>query len=131
MYESREDAQVDATAPEGVSQCINICGLLTRMYLFVQIERALLREGLEADGALERPLACAAPARGQRNKTKPRWTNNTRTALDLLLCSDLSLALAPHATMREFILLVHQNKTGLLQRKVSQRTHAYTVNVCE
>lgn len=28
------------------------------MYLFVQIERALLREGLEADGALERALAC-------------------------------------------------------------------------
>lgn len=28
------------------------------MYFFVQIERALLREGLEADGALERPLAC-------------------------------------------------------------------------
>lgn len=37
-----------------------ICGLLTRMYFFVQIERALLREGLEADGALERPLPCAA-----------------------------------------------------------------------
>lgn len=30
------------------------------MYLFVQIERALLREGLEADGALERALPCAA-----------------------------------------------------------------------
>lgn len=29
---------------------------LDRMYFFVQIERALLREGLEADGALERPL---------------------------------------------------------------------------
>lgn len=29
------------------------------MYFFVQIERALLREGLEADGALERPLPCA------------------------------------------------------------------------
>lgn len=55
---------------------------------FVQIERALLREGLEADGALERPLPCArhdtprhgstrARGRGgQRNKTKPRWTNN-------------------------------------------------------
>lgn len=28
------------------------------MYFFVQIERALLREGLEADGALEGPLAC-------------------------------------------------------------------------
>lgn len=33
------------------------------MYFFVQIERALLREGLEADGALERPLPCAANAR--------------------------------------------------------------------
>lgn len=33
------------------------------MYFFVQIERALLREGLEADGALERPLPCAANTR--------------------------------------------------------------------
>lgn len=39
------------------------------MYLFVQIERALLREGLEADGALEGPLACRAGGTEKQNKT--------------------------------------------------------------
>lgn len=46
------------------------------MYFFVQIERALLREGLEADGALEGPLACAATRAGDREtKQNGRWTN--------------------------------------------------------
>lgn len=37
---------------------ISACGLLTRMYLFVQIECTFLCEGLEADGALEWALSC-------------------------------------------------------------------------
>lgn len=40
------------------------------MYFFVQIERALLREGLEADGALERPLACDAARGGTQKQNK-------------------------------------------------------------
>lgn len=82
--ESKELARIKWELSADTRYECNICGLLTRMYFFVQIERALLREGLEADGALERPLACAAvrgerATGGQRNKTKPRWTNNSST----------------------------------------------------
>lgn len=47
------------------------------MYFFVQIERALLREGLEADGALERPLPCARHDTPRHGSTRARGRGGT------------------------------------------------------
>lgn len=68
------------------------------MYFFVQIERALLREGLEADGALERPLPCAANARTRGD----RETKQNHDGQIILLSSVPIADRFQLTTMREF-----------------------------
>lgn len=69
------------------------------MYFFVQIERALLREGLEADGALERPLPCAANTR-TRGDRETKQNHDGQIILSYALThTNSSFTLT---TMREF-----------------------------
>lgn len=75
------------------------------MYFFVQIERALLGEGLEADGALERPLPCAAA--GGTGEQRNKQNDDGQTVLG-------GLTDALHMYSCGLYLFVHQHNINLL-----------------
>lgn len=90
------------------------------MYFFVQIERALLREGLEADGALERPLAC----RVRRPTGDGGTEKQNKTTMDHHLLTEPGGVYLPTLICPSTQAYYHH-----LTQIISQRTHALTV--CE